>query len=120
MELFKASVQYGDWQGTAAADEHQPSLLRNQLKSLMKPNEFLAAVSFWSSEGFTSIRGLVVQGEDFESAKAVAETNDPIPVREITLKIGNEEFVALFKRFHVMLTWRGLQLDGREYTATRT
>jgi len=61
----------------------------------------------------------VVQAEDFESAKDVAESNNPIPVREITLKINDEEFSSLFKRFHVLLTWRGLELDGREYRATR-
>jgi hypothetical protein len=39
----------------------------------------------------------------------------PIPVREIRLELTLEEFFALFKRFDVMLTWDGLELEGRPF-----
>jgi hypothetical protein len=36
-------------------------------------------------------------------------------VRRVDVKLNAKEFLNLFKRFHVMLTWHGLELDGREY-----
>ena len=120
MESFKASVQYRDWEGTAAADDADPSLLKEYLqdKGLINPNEFLIAASLYVSEGFTNVRAFVFpEAHDFESVKnALAAIARPIPVREVNVKLTPEEFIGLFKRFHVMLTRHGLQLEGRDYS----
>jgi len=123
MESFKASTQYGDWEGTAAADG-QPSSLHEYLKEkgLMKPHEFLVAATLYVGEhGFDSpfIRAFVFQnGDDYKAVvDALAAINGPIPVRSVEVKLTTEEFLQLFKRFDVMLTWRGLQLEGRDYIA---
>lgn len=126
MESFKASTQYGDWEGTAAADDRQSSL-REWLgdKGLIKPGEFLIAATLYVSEhNYTSpyVRAFVFQnGENFELVKdALATIQGPIPVREVNVKLTTEEFLGLFKRFDVKLTWHGLQLEGREYVVTES
>jgi hypothetical protein len=41
---------------------------------------------------------------------------EPIPVRAVDISLNLEEFVTLFKRFDIMFTRRGLELEGREYS----
>jgi hypothetical protein len=43
---------------------------------------------------------------------------EPIPVRAVDVPLALEKFLDLFQRFSVMLTWHGLELEGREYTET--
>jgi len=73
MESFKASVQYGDWKGTAAADDADgEKSIRDYLekKQLIKPDEFLMAASLWVSEGHISIRAFLLKGhQDLESVQ---------------------------------------------------
>ena len=116
MELLKASVQYGDWKGTAAADDADSHSLEHYLreKGLSRPEEFVIATSLWVSEGFISIRAFLLDATNYETEvqKRVAATTGPIPARELHLQLTLPQFVALFKRFNVMLTWPGL--EGRE------
>ena len=122
MESFSASTQYGDWKGTVAADGADVRSVHEHLENmgLIKPNEFLLAVSFYYGESYTHVRAFVFAGGDFESVKkALDAITGPIPVREISVEFTSEEFLRLFKRFHVMLTWDGLGLDGRDYSATK-
>jgi hypothetical protein len=130
METFRASVQYGDWEGTAAADDasHGTTSFEVYLekKKLIKPNEFLVAASLWVGEnhdnklGSVLVQAFLFKGHhDFESLRAaLAAAPDPIPVRAVDITLTLEEFIGLFKRFDVMLTWRGLSLEGREFAAT--
>jgi hypothetical protein len=119
MESFKASVQYGDWEGTAAADDAHTDL-REYLegKKLINPNEFLIAASFFVDEDYSNVRAFMFQGgRDFESVKDhLAAITGPIPVREVNVKLTPKEFIGLFKRFDVILTWKGFELEGREYS----
>jgi len=124
MEFLKASTQYGDWEGTAAADD-KPSALQELLetKGLINPDEFLLAATLYVSEhNYDSpyVRAFVFQkGRKFELVKEIlAATEGPIPVRRIDVGLTTKEFLGLFKRFNVMLTWRGLEIEGREYTVT--
>ena len=123
METFKASTQYGDWEGTASADEQQNSI-RELLKDkgIMKDHEFLIAATLYVSEGSYNepfIRVfLYTKRSDFESVKhAIAATKGPIPVRSAEVPLTVEEFLNLFKRFDVTLTWHGLDLNGRDFIA---
>lgn len=121
MESFKASTQYGDWQGTASADDVPTLSLDEYLEKngLIKPHEFLIAASFYTSEhDFASISVFLFEGKDFESVKAALDAVDgPVPVRRVDVKLTAKEFLDLFKRFHVMLTLHGLELDERAYDA---
>lgn len=123
METFNASAQYNDWKGTAAAADDADSLaLQKHLESkgLIQPGEFLIATSLWVGEGSVFAHVYLFKGSESakDTKKALASLNGAIPVREITLPLKLAEFLGLFKRFNVMLTWNGLNLSGREYYAT--
>jgi hypothetical protein len=125
MDTFKAGVQYGDWEGTAAADGADATAVHNYLeeKGLIGKDEFLLAVNLGVGEnhggkiGSIFVRAFVFKGSNnFDTLKPVLDQmTGPIPVREIRLELTLEEFFGLFKRFDVMLTWDGLELEGRPF-----
>lgn len=131
MPYFKASVQYGDWHGTAAADDidvGNVSVSRYlEQKGLVKDNEFLIAVELFVGETHHNeqvakpyIRAFLLEGADnYEDVKKRLEelesAGEPIPVREVNIDMPLEKFVGMFKRFEVMLTWQDLPLTDREY-----
>ncbi len=122
---FVAAAQYDDWLGTAAADNADGNsdlahLL--QQKGLYDPDkELLVAAEMYVAEnnagrlGGSTISAYVVEGNRFDDVAPVLADQDPIPVRRISLELPLQEMVALFKRFSVSLTWRGLDLVGRRY-----
>jgi hypothetical protein len=133
MESFKASVQYGDWKGTAAADDSDPvaTSVHSYLekKSLIKPDEFLLAVRLFIGENHNNklakpyIRAyLLKDAGNYEAVQERLEelesAGEPIPVREVKIDVPLGEFVAMFKRFEVMLTWHGLPMTEREYSVS--
>ena len=124
-------MQYGDWKGTAAADDAGgvANSIRDYLekRKLIKPDEFLIATSLWVGEnhdgklGHVSVRAFLLKGHrDLESVKkALADLRGkPIPLRVVDVPLTLEKFVALFKRFDIMLTWHDLGLEDREYSIT--
>jgi hypothetical protein len=118
MQHFKASTQYGDWEGTAAADGNNEWSVEEYLdnKGLMNPNESVISVSLSVLEGSVYVRAFLFQGKDSDSIKQVlANISGPIPVREVPLEMTLEEFARLFKRFSVSLTYDSLHIDGRAY-----
>jgi len=120
---FKAAVQYGDFEGTAAADRADKNDLGDYLRSngLMQAGEFLVAVELWVGENHggkvaqPSIRALVVDAPDYDGAVRNVLNQDPVPVRKIDLPISLDQFLGLFKRFAVTLTIRGGELGGKDY-----
>jgi hypothetical protein len=118
MQHFKASTQYGDWEGTAAADGNNEWSVEEYLdnKGLMNPNESVISVSLSVLEGSVYVRAFLFQGKDSDSiAQVLANISGPIPVREVPLEMTLEEFARLFKRFSVSLTYDSLHIDGRAY-----
>jgi hypothetical protein len=126
MQSFRASVQYGDWRGAAAADDTQRNSVQAYLekKKLIESDEFLIATSLWVGEnddqgklGSVFARAFLFRGHrDFESVRdALAEIPGPIPVRTVDIPLTLTQIVGMFKRFDVMFTWRGLELEDREY-----
>jgi len=124
MAYFEASTQYGDWEGTAAADDKLRSSLREWLadKGLIEPGDFLIAATLHVLEINPYVHAFVFQnGQDYESVKnALASIEGPIPVRDVRVELTIEEFLGLFKQFSVVLTWHGLQLEGREYMVAKS
>lgn len=126
MSNFKASVQYGDWDGTAAADDADQISLSHYLEKngLAEEKEFLVASSIFIGENHSGrIGGVYITAYLFTPPPnttvdvALDAITGPIPVREIELEMTLEEFVGLFKRFKVFHTKRYLNLEGREYKA---
>jgi hypothetical protein len=118
METFKASVQYGDWEGTAAADDVDPiaDSLHTHLEKngLMKPDDFLLAAKLWVGENSNNKIAYVFvhtyllnQHQNVESVKETLDQlevdGEPVPVREVSLELTLEQFVAMFKRLAVTL-----------------
>lgn len=128
VESFKASAQYGDWEGTAAADGAEPTSFDDFLESkgITTENDFVLGVRLSVFEYFGPTMGTVIvtayvyEGlNDHDSIKEVLEDmTGPIPVREIKVDMTLEEFFQRFKRFSVMLTASDLNLEGREYRVT--
>lgn len=124
MNTIKASVQYGDWEGTAAADESDGVKMRDLLeKSLpLKGDEFVVSIELFVGESHRGkvakpyISALVFHKADFDTAAAALKTTpDPLRLRKVRVDISLDEFLGLFKRFAVTLSRRGLVLIGREY-----
>jgi hypothetical protein len=128
MDTFKASVQYNDFKGTAAADNASDNYdLQSFLKGkgLMHDSEFLIASTLLIGEsnagkmGGTHVKAYLYDKADnnHDTVKAALDaTTDPIQVRAVTVEVTAEQFICFFKRFNVMLTRPSLNIDGREFT----
>jgi hypothetical protein len=125
-DTFRAGVQYNDWTGTAAADndgDHDLHQLLKSKKLIDTDKEFLLGASLRVGENHggkiqppyvSAIITPLDNAYDNLEAKLKA-TKGPIPARRVEIELTLEEFVGLFKRFAVVLTTRGLDLDDREY-----
>ena len=120
---FKARVQYGDFDGTAAADKADQNNLSDYLHTngLMQSNEFLVAAKLWIGENHggivkkPTIHALVIDAPDYDGAVKDLLDQDLIPVRSIELHISLEQFIGFFKRFAVTLTLSGCDLASKDY-----
>ena len=126
---FKASVQYNDWKGTAAADGNSLNSIHDYLEGagLKSENEFLISVScsaieFHPKQGEkATVRAYLLDGKDFESVQhAISSGRGKLPVRIVNLEMTPDEFISLFKRFDIVLNWRGLALEDREFEAMKS
>jgi hypothetical protein len=124
MMVFDASVQYGDWKGTAKADRADQNEIRSLLRDrkLMRSGEFLVGLEVWVGENHTgrpmvpTISAYLIQAANFEQAQAFLREHDPVPVRRVQIdNMTLDEFAARFKRFSIALGPRDLGFVGREY-----
>lgn len=123
-DTFKASVQYGDWKGTCAADDADDADASSWLKDndYMKDNEFLIGVKMFAGENHgehrdpVSVSFMILPLEKGQTVdQKIAASNGPVEVKVIRVDMGIQEFFALFKRFEVALP-RSKVFDGCEYT----
>lgn len=123
-ETFRASVQYGDWKGTSAADNADKGDAEDWLeaKGHKKPDEFLLGVTLWAGENQgkhkdpVSVTFLLASPRDHDSVKAqIQSAGGPVMVRRVQVEMKLLEFFGLFKRFSVAFSSHGM-LDEREYT----
>ena len=126
MTTFGASVQYNDWKGTVAADDADTRDVRKLLseRGELSDGEFLVGVELWLGEMHgdelkrPSVKALIVDAENYEAAEQnFYATEDPLPLKVIEMDLSMDEFLLLFKRFAVSISWQGLDLTGREYSA---
>jgi hypothetical protein len=109
MESFRASVQYDDWTGTAAADDADQVSLSAFLRKrgAMADGDFLAAVHVWIGENHgghaerPTIEALLLDGAPSVQDVTHLLEEDPVRVRRVPVEISLEEFVGLFKRLAV-------------------
>lgn len=124
-DTFKASVQYNDLTGTAAADRADFGDANHWLQGqgLIKDGEFLVGVEAYFGSAMTvegeearlSASFILVQAHTFEAAAKGIQGNQVIPARKVSHEFAPAEFLSLFKRFNVTLSSGG-ELEGREYS----
>ena len=123
MDTFQASAQYNDWKGDVAADnaDKQGIEILMRERGLLSDNEFLVGVDLWLGEMHgsklerPSVYAYVIDADKYENAeKTLKETSGPLRVKKVDLDLSMEEFLLLFKRFSLAISWRGLDLMGRE------
>jgi len=124
MDIFRASVQYGDWQGTTAADNADFMAFYKLLleKRLITETDFLVGIHVWIGENHGGhvqppyITAFLLEGvNNYESAEAALRTmSDPLDLKRVKIKLTLNEFLGLFKRFSIAISPRGLDITGRE------
>ncbi|MGE3335225.1 MAG: HEPN-associated N-terminal domain-containing protein [Rhodospirillaceae bacterium] len=128
MPRLRASVQYGDWRGSAAADDIFRGDLSDYLQSIdqLGEDEFLVGVEMWLGENHPGrpieepfVTALISNRGDFDTLKAkLSAQKDPIPLRRVRLDLTLAEFFGKFKRFSITILRNGLGLEDREYIDT--
>jgi hypothetical protein len=113
LPTFRAGTQYGDFDGSAAADGDMGlTSVESKLvdRGLIKEDESVVAIDLYVSQGFTYIKAFVIDG--YLNSQTMPT---PLPVREVDLPISHEDFFGLFKRFSVVLTQKNANLHDHEY-----
>jgi hypothetical protein len=128
MVRFQAGTQYGDWHGTAAADE--PGAADDSFDKLFEATgkvdtekEIMIGFEFYAGEGHFFLGGYFHARPDHIGAGYYPTLNEkfqknpaaPIRVKRVSVDITLEEFFKHFKRFNVVLVDDALDIIGREY-----
>lgn len=122
MDIFKASVQYNDLKGSAAADRADMEGATKWLKDHGHiTDEFVLGISMWAGENHgahedpVNVKFLVSDLNGHESVPEMIESSeDPIPVKEVSVEMTIADFMGLFKRIEITLS-NGGQLEGKKY-----
>ena len=125
---FQAGTQYGDWKGTAAADEFGgvPDKFDDLFEATGKVDrdkEIMIGFEFYYSEGMFLCCGyfhpLPEQNDrgwyPSLNAKLQKDQINPIRVKKVGVELTLEEFFKYFKRFNVVLLNSAMDILGREY-----
>ncbi len=118
MNTFKASVQYNDLVGTAAADRSDDNDATSWLRSNghISQEEFVVGISLFVGENHgqhvdpVSARFLIAEMKAYDEYS-------PINVRELHKDLSISDFLAMFKRLSIAISMNGM-LNGREYSIT--
>ncbi|MBY0248343.1 MAG: hypothetical protein K2Q17_11815 [Nitrospiraceae bacterium] len=121
-EMFDATVQYGDFMGTAAADRADNGGPNKWLeeRGKKKPDEFVVGITLWAGESSdkhkdpVSVTFLLVSGSHDSVKREIESGGQPLEVRNVDVDMTLTEFHGLFKRFSISISPGGM-LNGREY-----
>ena len=125
---FQAGTQYGDWKGTAAADEYGGGAryfdeVFEATGEVDKETEILVGFEFFAVEGYFFLQGFYHKKSNSPDVGGWVPTLNqdfqdkpgPIQTKQVKAKIAQDEFFKYFKRFSVVLLARGLDIIGRDY-----
>lgn len=123
MLTLKAGVQYKDWEGTVAADDADQRSFFHLLKEkkVMRDDEYPVAIDLYIGENHAGkvqqpiISALLMKSKGFDEAKSEIDKGEKLKLRRVDVEISLTEYMALFKRFSIVLTRNGLDLESREY-----
>lgn len=115
-EKFEASVQYGDFSGSVAADRGERESITDWLsaRELLQPGEIACGIALSIGENHGDEIASPVQiaiylwsGDSINALNsAIHTTSSPLTVRRIETVITFPEFLSLFKRFSFTLSPR--------------
>ncbi|UNU29267.1 hypothetical protein [Aeromonas hydrophila] len=122
MRTFKASVKYNHLKGSAAADRADMTDVGKFLKDYGYINdEHVVGISMWSGENLGTYRDpvqitfLVTELNGYKSITEMLQSSgEPIKLKEICLDMNIADFLALFKRLDITLSYGGL-IEGKSY-----
>lgn len=123
---FQAGTQYGDWKGTAAADEPGADNALDELfeaTGKIEPDkEIMIGFEFYYIEGSFYVSGYFHRKPAENSSGWYPTLNEqfqkqagPIKVKKVRVNVTLEQFFNLFKRFNVVLVDNALDITEREY-----
>ena len=116
MAKFRASTQYGDWIGTAAADEHTPGDFVGRLKrdGIVQPDHVLVGLRLHIGEaGNAYVKAIIVNSANYDNA--VEAIRHGAALEGIDVELTQREFFQLFKRFDLALHARGIDITDHDY-----
>lgn len=122
-DIFRASVQYGDFKGTASADRADKNDASKWLseQGLKQEHEFLVGITLFVGENHgahedpTHVNFLLADRGEHDTVKAAIDSaNGAFAVRSVRVDMPIADFLALFKRFSIYISNHGM-LDGKEY-----
>jgi len=126
-DTFKASVQYNDLTGSAAADRADTLDASAWLKErgLINDDELLVGCEIYVGQLSTGTTGgasisttfLLAQASNMDSFSSTIDREESVSLRKVDRDFSPDEFFRLFKRFNVTLSSGGL-LEDREYSYT--
>jgi hypothetical protein len=123
---FRAGTQYGDWKGTAAADEPGVDNAFDELFEAtgeVEPDkEIMIGFEFSNLEGSFYLTGYFHRKPAENKSgwyptlnEQFQRENGPIKVKTVRVEITLEEFFKHFKRFNVVMVDKALDIVGRDY-----
>jgi hypothetical protein len=118
MTTFRASTQYGDWNGDVRADDADTGGIQKYVrdKGLLQKGEFLIGIEFYQERSLY-LKGYVINYADYDTVvAALAKLPDPLHLRQISLELTHDDFFKLFKRFSIALQPHKIEVIGREIT----
>lgn len=117
MTTFIAGTQYGDYQGTIAADNADLSTLLFALRNKLSISEDQNIVGYQFNASYIG-RSPEIDSIDVElfinndsNLKDQIKSGAPIQVKKIKGSLSVNEFFSLFKRFEICLSTKG-ELNG--------
>lgn len=116
-EIFDTSAQYNDWQGAVAADNDVDATIQALLtdRGLKTDDEIVVGLTLYAGETYSSISAYLVKAQNYEEAKAHLAGSSSPTARKVEIDgLTIQEFVGLFKRFSVAMSWQGFDLVGKE------
>jgi len=128
-DTFKASVQYNDLMGSAAADDAHKldasALLKE--RGLINDDELLVGCEIYVGQlspgtnggAFISTTFLLAKTSSMDSFSNAIAREASLSLSKVSQDFSPDEFFRLFKRFNVTLSSGGL-LEGREYSYTES
>ena len=116
---FQAGTKYNDFLGSAAADVSDTHTLAKFLREAgtMTDQEHIIGVRFSVGENFEG-RANEPRIQAFVTDRNLADgahLDEMLVFRTVNVDVGATEFIGFFKRFEIVITRNGLNLNGRHF-----